>query len=629
MFIWIDRTDGNSAARQAVRESLATHLGDVAWRDAGAALIATPPSGPFEMDVFERDGRVAIYWGELYNATELAAEIGAARGPVGGTDAPAGADAGTSPAAIVWHLHGRDPAALLPKLNGVYALAVWSTSERRLLAAADRFGILPLRCYIDDRQLVVASRAEWIRACPGVRADIDPQSLFDYVTFGVIPAPGTAYRNIRKIACREYALYADNALDIRPHSLLRFPEDTTRSRRDMLREMHTVIEHAVARRMPAGDGDEAIGAFLSGGLDSSTVLGKMTDLARHAIDAFTIGFDEPRFNEMEYARIAAKRFDARLHEHYVTPAHTLEAIDEILAEYDEPFGNASAVPVYHCARFARDAGKSILMAGDGGDELFAGNPQYMTDKILGTYQLVPRPLRRWLIEPMVFGMPLGGRVGLVRKARSYIRRSNTPNPERLFSYGFVETHGAESVFHPDFLRQVDPGHVMATRKRHYDDVEAVSDVNRVLHVDLNIVISDGDLPKVTAMCRRAGVRVRYPMLDPEIVAFAGSLRGAWLLRGYRLRAFYKDAMEGYLPAEIIAKKKHGFGLPFSAWLKREPALKERMRQAFADPTPAGLTIFRDGFLDDLVRMYEADATNYYGSIIWVLMMLLLWLQRAD
>ncbi len=615
MFVWIDRKADDPGRPGQVRAALDPVLGKPEWRWTAPALIAAASPGPFPTDVFEHDGDIVIYWGELYNAKELAS-----------SGSPPPGETLCGPAAIVWHLYRRNGAAMLETLNGQFALVAWLGRPRRLFAAADRFGTMPLRCYLDESQFVVATRSDHIRRCPGVQAAIDPQAVYDYVAFGMIPAPATAYRNIRKIACREYVEY-DGRLYVGGHSPLRFPEDARASRREMYGRTHAVIEQAVTRRLPPRKDDATIGAFLSGGLDSSTVLGKMCEHLGRGADAFTVGFDEPRFNELHYARIAARHFGAALHEHLVTPEHTLEAIDAILDQYDEPFGNSSAVPVYHCAKFANEHGKHVLLAGDGGDEIFAGNPQYLTDKVFETYQHVPRPLRKLLIEPLVFGFPFGSRVRLIERARKYIRRSNTPNPERLFSYGFLETVGPAAIFHEEFLRQVAPDHPWQTRRQCYRSAQAVSEVNRVLNVDLHFVVSDSDIRKVTEMSGRAGVRVRYPMLDPDVVALAGSLPGRWLLRGYRLRAFYKEAMEGYLPPEIIAKKKHGFGLPFSVWLRGHAGLRERMQTAFSDPQAAGFRVFREGFLDELVRRYEADETNYYGSVIWVLMMLMLWLRR--
>ncbi len=615
MFIWIDRKGPDADRLAQVRAALDPVLANPPWRSFPSALLSPQSDGPYPTDIFERDGTTAIYWGELYNTQDLVRDRGLPS-----------CDGEPGPAAVLWHLYGRHGPGCLEMLDGQYAVAVWSARTGRLFAAADRFGTMPLRCYIDNDQVIVATRSDLIRRCPGVRAEPDPQAIYDYVAFGMVPAPATIYRNVRKIACREYVEY-DGEPKIGSHSLLHFPEDARRPPRRWHGATLTLIGEAVDRRLPEPDARSSVGAFLSGGLDSSTVLGKMIERLGPGADAFTIGFDEPRFNEMDYARIAAKHFNAALHEHFVTPEHTLEAIDAVLDQYDEPFGNASAVPVYHCARFAREHGKRILLAGDGGDEIFAGNPQYLTDAIFETYQHVPWLLRKLVIEPAVFGFPFGGRIRLIDKARRYIRRSNTPNPERLFSYGMVETLGPAAIFDAGFLRQVDPDHALELRRRCYRACDARSEVQRILNVDLNFVISDSDIRKVTEMSARAGVRVRYPMLAPGVVRLAASLPGRWLLHGYRLRAFYKDATANYLPPEIIAKKKHGFGLPFSAWLKTHAGLRERMREAFASETAGRVRIFREGFLDDLVRRHEADETNYYGSIIWVLMMLMLWLRR--
>ena len=453
---------------------------------------------------------------------------------------------------------------------------------------------------------------------------IDPQAVYDFVAMSIIPSPLTVYCRVRKVPAH-HVLEFDGQVSLGPYCRLTFPEDADISPDEMGREVRRVITGAVARRRRSDPPDARIGAFLSGGLDSSTVVGALTAGGDRPTRAFSIGFSEPRFDEMDYARLAAEHFGAEHHTHVVTAAEMSAAVDDILDQYDEPFGNSSAVGVYSCARLAGRVGVNTLYAGDGGDEIFAGNPHYLTNRYFQFYHAVPGWLRRGVVEPVVFGCPLGGRIGLIRKARSYIRRANTPNPERLAGYEFLEATAPHEVFRADFLARVDPTHPMLVRRQHYDRAGESSELAHILCQDLALVVSDNDLRKVTEMCTRAGIRVVYPMLDPEVVALASRIPAPWHLRGLKLRAFYKRAMRGFLPPEILAKRKRGFGLPVGVWLRDDPSLGARVRDAFAGR--AATEVFKEGFLSDLLHRMRTDQTNYYGAIVWVVLILVEWLSR--
>ncbi len=613
LFAWIDKRGRMDEERSLLEHGDPLNPFGLSRLALGWAVVGAGQAGVFPT-VQHRDGdRWTCAWGELYNRGDLQRLL-----DLDDAGAP------SNDAALLAGLVDRFGPDGLARANGQFALIRWDAGTGRFVAATDLFSILPLRYYDDADRLIVASDARMILACPNVTDGLDPQAIYDYVSLSVIPAPLTAYASIRKLPPR-HALVFDGATSVGPYCRLRFPEDAVGSQAELGRRMCQVIGEAVDRRRRADPADAAIGAFLSGGLDSSTVVGMLAGGSDEPVRAFSIGFGESRFDEMHYARLAAEHFGAEHHTRTVTADDTTAVIDALLDTFDEPLGNSSAVPVYWCAKLAADAGLNTLYGGDGGDEIFAGNPHYLQDRYFQVYHAIPRWLRRGLIEPLVNGWPLGNRIGLIRKARSYLRRANTPNPDRIASYGFLETVAPAEVFCPEFLSRVDTDHPMAVRRAHYEQAGPCSEINRILSQELALVVADNDLRKVTEMSARAGIRVVYPMLDPDVVAFAGTIPGAWHLRRFRLRAFYKRAMRGFLPDEILAKAKMGFGLPVSVWLKQNTTLRQRMADAFASPT-AG-SVFRDGFLADLQRRLDADPTNYYGSIAWVLLILLEWLDR--
>jgi asparagine synthase (glutamine-hydrolysing) len=298
------------------------------------------------------------------------------------------------------------------------------------------------------------------------------------------------------------------------------------------------------------------------------------------------------------------------------------AVADIATAHDQPFGNASVLPAFCCARFAREHGISRLLAGDGGDELFGGNERYAMQHIFSLYGRIPGPLRHGVLDPLLQRMPA---VGVLRKAKGYARQANIQLPERLQTYNLLERLGASQVLDGGFLAGIDLSEPAALMRESYHGADAGSQINRLLALDLRFTLADSDLPKVNRACELAGVEVAYPLLDAEVVDFSLRLRPDMKLRGTRLRWFFKEALRDFLPREVLEKQKHGFGLPFGPWLRDHARLRE-----LAGDTLAGLRrrhIVNEALLDDLMNNRLAEHAAYYGTLVWVLMTLALWLDR--
>jgi asparagine synthase (glutamine-hydrolysing) len=367
----------------------------------------------------------------------------------------------------------------------------------------------------------------------------------------------------------------------------------------------------------------ACGTFLSGGTDSSTLSGLLGEIKGQPADTFSIGFAAAGFDEMEYARIAARKFGTKHHEYYVTPEDVVAAVPRIATTYDQPFGNASAVPTYYCARFARENGIARMIAGDGGDELFGGNARYAKQQIFAYYEKLPSGVRSHLIEPLLLGPGATRSIPLVRKARRYVEQAIVPMPQRYETGNHVDYIGAEQIFEPDFLHSVDRGHPHALMLDAFAPYKDRSLVNQMLGIDFRFILADGDLPKVTRMCELAGVDVAFPMLDEEVFDFSAQLPPDFKLRGTQLRWFFKEALRDFLPPEIITKKKHGFGLPVGVWLTSHKPLFDLAHSSLQRLRTRG--IVQPKFLDRLGTDLLQEHAGFYGVMIWVLMMLSLWL----
>ncbi|OIP66367.1 MAG: asparagine synthase [Nitrospirae bacterium CG18_big_fil_WC_8_21_14_2_50_70_55] len=527
-------------------------------------------------------------------------------------------DPGHDPAAAIFAAHrAGDPAVL----DGSFAYACWSEAGG-LELAVDLFRTRPLVYARLGDTLCFASRTEVLRALPTIDTGTDLAALVDYLSFAVIPAPRTFFRGIHKLRAAHRLVARERMGEPERYWHLRYREDGGGSRAALAAALRERLAGAVSRHCGTGD---RVGCFLSGGLDSSTVVGYA--VVHGAPDAFSIGFDEARYDERTYARITARHFGARHHERVVTPDDLVDSLERVVGCFDEPFGNSSAIAVYQCARFARAQGMTTLLAGDGGDELFAGNERYATDALFQRYAHLPAPVRGLLgavaASDRFCALPGVGKVG------RYVRRARLPNPDRILSYGlYADQHLAE-VVQPELLAALGDHRAVATARALYAEGEAESEVGRLLLFDHQLTLADNDLRKVTEGCAVAGVAVRYPMLDRGVVELAGQLPGDWLLAGGKLRTFYKEAMADFLPPEVLTKTKHGFGLPFATWLRTDARLRELVGDLLESETSPLARWIRPAFLTHLHQAHLNEREPYYAELLWPFLALAVWLPGAS
>ena len=297
-------------------------------------------------------------------------------------------------------LYLEEQIAFVQRLQGEFALAIWDGREERLYLATDRFRVRPLFYYSGQKEFVFSSHMKGILICPLTTArTINPEAIVDIVSSSFIPTPKTIFNEIQKLppghllTCHKGQIQVESYWDI---SFL----ETDGDKAGLGRKLKDYFSNAISARLNA-DAPDRIGTFLSGGVDSSTVTGVLTQLTQHPIKSFSIGFGEEKFNEISYSRIAAQFFGSQHFEYFVTPRDTYEAVPILLEAFDEPFANASAIPTYFCARMAHEQGIETLYAGDGGDELFAGNERYATQRSYDYYHRIPGLIRDGLLHPAI------------------------------------------------------------------------------------------------------------------------------------------------------------------------------------------------------------------------------------
>ena len=503
-----------------------------------------------------------VFNGEIYNFVTLRKEL-KARGHrfSSRTDCEA-----------ILHLFEEEGAAAIDRLVGMFAVAIWSETSRTLLLARDPVGIKPLIYYADAKRFVFASELKALLADPTVPKEIDPEALDLYLSLNYIPAPWTIFRNIRKLRpghiltvhegtvaeSRYWDLAATSSASCAPA-----PSDFKQTTAGLF----NALNDAVAGQMVA---DVPLGAFLSGGIDSSVIVGLMARHASKPVKTYTIGYtDMPMFDETAYARQVAAFHKTEHHEIMLESRAILGSVPDVLASLDEPFGDSSAVPTYVVSReTARDV--SVALSGDGGDELFAGYRMYRGEAWHRRYRRIPGFLRTKLIEPALLALPNSRdnpATERFRRMQKFIRGAKDSLPARFMAWN--EIFPAESkqalLTAPFSGTEAQAPSLFAAALSALD----TDPINRMLYADLTISLPGDMLWKVDMMSMRHALEVRVPLLDPRVVELAFRIGGDWKIRHGRGKYVFIETFKDLLPKSLHRRPKWGFEMPVSRWLKTD------------------------------------------------------------
>jgi len=512
--------------------------------------------------MWNEDGAVGIVFnGEIYNHQELRCEL-QRQGHVFRSH--------HSDTEVLIHGYEEWGTNLLSRLNGMYAFCVYDQRRRRLFFARDRFGKKPLYYARFDGQFAFASELKALLVHPGINREIDPVGLQKYFGYGFIPAPRSLYRNVSKLPGGHYLIYDLATASASVSSYWQFRvqpnHSCTQAREDDLaQELRALLAAAVKRRMVA---DAPIGVFLSGGIDSSTILACASQgRGGDRIKTFSIGFREKQFDESEMARTVAQHFDSD-HSEEILGIDTARMVSEqVLGMLDEPMGDSSILPTYLLSRFARRSVK-VALGGDGGDELFAGYAPFQALQASQLYcRMLPKPLRSFILA-QVNRLPASeGYLSLDFKLKRALQGLEFP----------------ASVWNPVWLAPLRPDEIaeLVNSPVEYDELyseaieawqssEAEDMVGRTSEFYARFYLQDDILTKVDRASMMVGLEVRAPFLDNEVVEFAEKLPTSFKLRNGTSKFLLKKAMKGILPDHLIHRKKKGFGIPLTAWLKNWP-----------------------------------------------------------
>lgn len=546
-----------------------------------------------------------VYNGEIYNFPELRRDL-EQRGHNFYTH---------SDTEVIVHLYEEMGADCVKKLRGMFGLALYDERKQSLLLARDRLGKKPLHYAVHQGRLLFGSEIKAILAVAPELAEVDPEGLLQYLYFGYIPDPQTAFRRIRKLPPGHLLEYRDGKTRIR--EFWNVPEYGTHpamSEEDCLAELERRLAEAVRIRLIS---DVPLGALLSGGVDSSIVVALMARASAKPVKTFSIGFEAEEFNEAEHARLVAEKFGTDHHELILKP-NVEETLTFLTGMLEEPFGDSSMLPTYYVSRMARQH-VTVALSGDGGDELFAGYDRYLVamerkkfDRIPNWVGRVYRDQLHHRVPSAVYGKNLAWNASL------------SPRDRYLDSVSYLPVlHRERALFSKDFLN--DASHLpdpLEQWQLYYDEAPARDPLSRLLYLDTKTYLTGDILAKVDRMSMATSLEVRVPMLDHEFVEWVASLPAEWKFRAGTRKFILKKLAERLgIPPAVLHRRKQGFQLPLVNWMR--DSMKGQFLDLLLEPRTLQRGYFKPAAVRAMIREHVRGRRNRSG-ILWRMLVLELW-----
>ncbi len=549
-----------------------------------------------------------VFNGEIYNFRELRRRLEAH-----GHQFQTHSDTET-----IVHLYEEEGTGFVEHLNGMFALAIWDARQRQLVLARDRLGEKPLVYRLEPGRLLFASELKSLLEVPGTPRELDPQAVDAYLTYQYVPHPQTILRGIAKLPPAHLAVYREGRLDVRPYWQPDFQAEVVRSPEEDARELRELLASSVEMRL---ESDVPLGAFLSGGVDSTIIVGLMQKLSRQPVRTFSIGFPVPEYDETHYAAIAAKQFGT-LHQEFRVEPDAVAILPKLVWHYDEPMADSSAVPTWYLSQITREH-VTVALTGDGGDELFAGYPRYQAVWLGSWFDRLPRVVRRVLAGPFWQKLPASPRQkSFRRRLRRFAEMLGKPPLDRYLEWIaiFGEARRA-ALYEPEFLNSLadsDPLEFLRARaalcsRRDPVTSASLTDLGTYLPCDL--------MTKVDIASMAHGLECRPPFLDHRVVELAARMPPARKFRRGHGKRILLETFADLLPEEIQRRSKMGFGVPLDHWF-RGP-LAGLTQEVLLDKSTLDRGIFRGEAVRQLVEEHLAGRFDH-AYRLWALLVLELW-----
>jgi asparagine synthase (glutamine-hydrolysing) len=545
--------------------------------------------------------------GEIYNYSELRAEL-LQRGHKFETK---------SDTEAIVHLYEEYSEECFSKLRGMFSIALWDSRNRKLILARDRVGKKPLFYAADDKRILFGSELKALLADDSLPREMDELALSDYFSFGYIPAPKTIYRSVRKVLPGHYLVASAEGVRETRYWDLSFSRVEQHSEEEWGERLRHELCEATRIRLMS---DVPLGAFLSGGIDSSSVVAMMSHLMKRSVTTCSIGFTEEKYNEAEYARQVSKLFSTNHHEATVQP-NAMEIVDKLAWHFDEPFADSSAIPTYYVSKIAREH-VTVALGGDGGDESFAGYRRYKLDYYENRLRShVPASIRHAVFGPLGRLYPaLAWAPRVFRAKATFQSLSRSPLEGYFNSVSYFRPGDKARLFTPEFRKRLGSYDSVDVLRHYYDRADTDDLLSKIQYVDIKTYLTDDILTKVDRASMAVSLEVRAPMLDHKFLECAASIPSSLKLHRGTGKYILKKALEPTLPANILYRAKQGFAIPLGVWFKGE--LKEMARQIIVETN--------DGILDQrfLKKIWDQHQKGHYdrSALLWATLMFRKWHQ---
>jgi asparagine synthase (glutamine-hydrolysing) len=554
------------------------------------------------------DGRVwVVFNGEIYNYRELRREL-EARGHTFRTG---------SDTEVIVHAYEEDGEDCVKRFNGMFAFALWDRRDRRLIIARDRLGVKPLYYFLDDHRLVFGSELKAILEHRDVPRSIDREALDGFLTFEYVPAPLSIFEGIRKLPPGHLLCLEGGKAAVRRYWDLRFAP-ARGGERELGPALYDLLKDAVRLRLVS---DVPLGAFLSGGIDSSTIVCMMSELMDRPVKTFSIGFDDPSYDELGYARMVAARFHTD-HQELVIRPNVADLVQGLVRHLDEPLADVSVFPTYLVSELAR-RDVTVVLSGDGGDELFAGYDWYVADKLARYYARLPARLRTAVIPALVGRLSPGAqKKGPVNMLKRFVEGAALPERLEHFRWSMFLTETEKRALYGEDLRRalgdVDGGARVACALGFAAEADPLW---RQQVADIKTYLADDILVKVDRMSMAHSLEARTPFLDYRVVEFAAALPSALRLRGFTTKYLLRRAMAAKLPRAVLTRGKQGFSIPMKNWLRHE--LRPLMEDVLSPARLRDAGLFDPAYVETLKAQHLAGVANH-AHRLWSLMIFEIW-----
>jgi asparagine synthase (glutamine-hydrolysing) len=563
--------------------------------------------------ITNEDGTSAVVLnGEIYNFKELRAGL-AGRGHRFSSEG----DTET----IVHLSEELSPVELARALDGMFAFAVWDGGRGRLIIGRDRLGKKPLYYAFDGERLVFGSEIKSIFADTSVPRRLDPDAIPAYLTFGYVPTPRTFFEGVRSLPPGHVLVYAPGGEPVierywePPLAEVNAGPHLDLSLEEAARRVRAALTDAVRRRLIA---DVPLGAFLSGGIDSSAIVGVMAQLIERPVETFTIGFDDrDGFDERPFARAVAERHHTAHHEYVVHP-DAVDLVERLVFHHDQPFGDSSAVPTYLLSEVT--AGEvTVALSGDGGDELFAGYERFAAGVLAQRFRSLPGPVRS-AVRGSVELLPAGAVWRRAASAQRFARVAELGLPDAYRSWiSYIQDPERDAL-----LGDRRNGWAIEDYRSIWSSSQGADTLDRLLDLNLRTYLLDDLLVKADRMSMAHSLEVRSPFLDAELLALAAQLEPQLKLRGIRLKRVLKAAVSDLMPEELLNRAKRGFGVPLDRWFRED--LRSYMDATLGAPDSRVKAHLQPGAVDRILAEHDSRARNH-GHALWTLLTLEVFLRR--